>query len=255
VHRGRIAAIVVILILATACGSGAEIKDEVGSCEIAPGVVCRNQDLRFVSLVAADLQGVDFTGSDLSEADLRSANLSGAKLVDTTLASTNLANASLKNADLTGAFMFGTNLTDADMSGANTTGVERCNVIEPDGALTEGFCAGATGDLAGDEPAPVEGPPTIEYFRLVQPERCLVDAAGDGVEVEWSMRNVAAVNFSVDGIRIESANKRRGTKRLPFECDGRDHIVSVQAFGANNQSVSDEFTASLQPSAPISAND
>jgi hypothetical protein len=254
VHRGRVAAIVVILVLAAACSSGGETKDEVGSCEVAPRVVCRNQDLRNVSLVAADLQGVDFSGSDLSEADLRSADLTGAKLVGATLASTNFANASLKNADLTRAFMFGTNFTDADMSGANTTGVERCNVVEPDGSLTLGFCAGATEDPS-DVTTPTVGAPTIRYFRLARPERCLNDSAGTGIDIEWSTRNTTGLTFFVDGIRIEASTKARGTKRVPFECDGRNHIVAMQAFGAGNQSVDDEFTASLHPGAPTSAND
>jgi hypothetical protein len=254
VQRGWAAAVVVILVLAAACSSGSEAKDEVGSCEVAPGVVCRNQDLRNVSLVAADLQGVDFSGSDLSQADLRSADLTGAKLVGATLASTNFANASLKNADLTKAFMFGTNLTDADMSGANTTDVERCNVIEPDGSLTLGFCAGAT-EGATDDTRPPVGPPTIEYFRLAPPERCLNDSAGTGIDIEWSTRNTTGLTFFVDGIRIEASTKRHGTQRVPFECDGRNHIVAVQAFGVANQRVDDEFTASLHPSAPTSAND
>ncbi len=253
-HRAWAAAVIVVVVLASACSSGGEVRDEVGGdCEVAPRVVCRNQDLSSVSLVAATLQGVDFSGSNLSSADLRRADLTGAKLVGATLASTNFANASLKDADLTRAFMFGTNLTDADLSGAITTGVERCNVIEPDGSLTVGFCAGA--DAAPVEDAPSTEPPTIEYFRPARPERCVNDASGTGIDIEWLIRDANTLTFYVDGIRIEASSKRRGTKRVPFECDGRNHIVSVRAFGVNATSEGADFTISLNPTAPVSADD
>ena len=181
---------------------------------------------------------------------MRGADLSGAKLVGATLGGTDFTGANLKGADLARAFMFGTNLTDADLTGAITTGLQKCNVIEPDGALNFGSLVGPNGvpvPCGGVTPTTIlgaksVGAPKIVYFRLTRPAQCLNDTSGMGIEVEWSAPNANTLTFYVDGIRIETATKARGTKRLPFECDRKKHVVSVQAFGATNPSATAAFS-------------
>ena len=226
-----------------ACSETTGLDDEVGACEVVPGAVCRDQDLRSVSLVAADLTGVDFSGSDLSKADLRDANLTGAKLVGSVLAGTNFGGANLKNADLTNAFMFGTNLTDADLTGAITAGMQRCNVTEPDGATRP---ARSSTPRAGRSrvpearPGPADpgldptvGPPKIEYFRLAKPERCMNDAAGTGIDVEWSTRTRRASTSPSTASGSTGPRSRRGPSGFPFGCDGKPHTSDAGIRGTN----------------------
>jgi hypothetical protein len=263
-HRARSVAVCALVVLvAAACSSGDEADDEFGPCKVEPGVVCTDQDLRNVDLVAADLHGVDLSGSDLSFANMRGADLTGAKLVGATLASTNFEDATLTNVDLSDSFMFFTNFTGADLSGVDTTGAQRCNVVEPNGSITLGELIGedGTSQPCGTTTATTRvgakstGAPTIEYFRLAKPEVCLNDAAGTGVEVEWYAPNANTLTFLVDGIRIGTGSKPRGSVRVPFECDNRTHILSVQAFGAEEPSDTAAFTASLRPTAPLTPND
>jgi len=261
VHRARRIVVILIVVLAGACSNDAVSKDEAGTCPVQPGADCRNQDLRNVSFVDAQISGINFTGADLSGADMRGADLTGAKLVDTKLAGTDFTGATLKDADLTRAFLFSTNLTDADLTGAIQTGTQRCNVVEPDGALTVGAIIGADGALipcgGGTTVTTIPGAaksvgaPTIEYFRMTKPATCLNDASGTGIEVEWYAPNANTLTFLVDGVRIETATTTRGTKRLPFDCDRKKHVVELQAFGATRPSASSAFSASLRPVAPL----
>jgi hypothetical protein len=264
VHRARGVAVILIVVLAAACSNEAASKDEAGTCPVQPGADCRNQDLRNVSFVDAQISGINFTGADLSGADMRGADLTGAKLVGARLAGTDFTGATLKDANLTRAFLFTTNLTDADLTGAIQTGTQRCNVVEPDGGLTVGAVIGADGVPASCGAgttvttilggAKSVGAPTIEYFRMTKPAKCLNDTSGTGIEVEWSAPNVNTLTFLVDGVRIETATTARGTKRLPFECDRKRHVVEVQAFGATRPSASSAFSASLRPVAPLTIN-
>ena len=242
-----------VALVAAACSSSPGAGDEVGAtCDLAPHVVCRDQDLRGVSMVAADLQGADFSGSDLRGSDLRDVDLSDGKLVGALLGDANFANANLKNANLTKANLFFTNLTGADLTGAVLEGVYQCNVTQPDGRLVEGDCPSTTGSLPTvTEPA---GPPTITYFRLEPPGKCLNDAAGTGIDVQWSTTNTTGISFAVDGIRIASSIKPHGTERLPFVCDGKPHVAAMQAFGAPGSVATATLTASLEETAPLSAD-
>jgi Pentapeptide repeats (8 copies) len=244
-----------VVLVAAACSSnGAAQPDEAGPCKIIPGVVCRNQDLRGVSLVAADLEGADFSGSDLRGSDLRDANLTNAKLVGASLGDVNFTGASLKGADLSKANLLGTIFTQANLSGANRTGTFVCNVVEPDGAITAGVCASAdtNPDVQpfGPTPTAPTAPPKVEYFRAAAPERCLNDAAGTGIDIEWSIRNSTGMTFSVDGIRIAESAKPRSSTRIPFVCDRKPHTVTVQAYGAVLPQATASFTASLAATAP-----
>ena len=250
-QRGRLVAALVIVMLAAACGSRGDTSDQAGPCKIEPGVVCRNQKLQGVSMVAANLKGADFSGSDLSNADLRDADLTGAKFVKSQLSAVDFTGANLTNANMTGANLFFTNFSNAILTGANRTGTFVCNVTQPDGGLVSGQCP-AGGSSLVPNPSPASGPPSIQYFRLVSPPSCLNDASGQGIEVEWASKNVTALSFSVDGIRIDGgAVEPTGTQRLPFECDGKPHVVAVQAFGGGTQSASASFTVSLHDTAPL----
>lgn len=262
----RAALLMVVVLAAAACSETTVPDDEYGDCTVEPGAVCRNQDLRSISLVAADLQGVDLSGSDLSSADLRDANLTGAKFVGSVLAGTNFGGANLQNADFTNAFMFGTNLTDADLTGAITTGMQRCQVTEPDGAYTtgevldpEGRPVPCSGGPTGTAPTPgstaTSGPARVEYFRQAKPDRCINDVSGTGIEISWSVVNASSVTFFVDGIRIQQSPKRKGTLRVPFVCDGETHIVGLQAFGASGPAAEASFTAAHENVAPLTLDD
>ncbi len=158
--------------------------------------------------------------------------------------------------------MFTTNLTDADLTGANQTGAQRCNVVEPDGSITSGSVTGPDGvavPCGGPTVTTLPGPkssgaPTITYFRMVKPGKCLNDASGTGIDVEWLAPNADSLTFLVDGVRIETASKPRGTKRLPFECNRQEHIVSLQAFGATPPAANSAFSVTLKPVAPLTSD-
>ena len=256
----------VVVLAVAACSETTVPDDEYGECKVVPGAVCRDQDLRSISLVAADLTGVDLSGSDLSNADLRDANLTGAKFVGSVLAGTNFGGANLTDADLTNAFMFGTNLTDADLTGAITVGMQRCQVTEPDGAYTSGEVLDAegrpvpcSGGPSGTLPTPgstsTVGPPKVEYFRQAKPKRCINDVAGTGIDISWSTSNTTSINFFVDGIRIQQSTKPKGTQRVPFVCDGETHIVGMQAFGAASPAAEASFSAAHENTAPLTSDD
>jgi hypothetical protein len=247
VHRRIVAVLLLVGIIAAGCSTGADSRDEAGPCEVKPGVVCRDQDLRYVSMVAADLTGADFTGTDFRGADLRDAIFTDAKLVGALFGGTNLSGASLKNADLSKANLFFTNFTDADMTGAIETDAYACNVTRPNGGLVEGDCPASNVAFPGAEGAKAPtGPPAIVSLGVSPPGRCLNDAAGQGIEVDYVTRNTTGVTFSVDGIRIDGASKKRGTKRLPFRCDGKPHTILMRAFGVIPPTVTSSFTTALQ---------
>lgn len=240
-------------LLAAACSSSGNTADRAGPCTIKAGTVCRDEKLQGVSMVAADLHGADFSGADLTGADLRNADLTNAKFVKAQLGAVNFTGASLKGADLSGATVFFTNFTNANMSGVNKTGWFSCNVTQPDGGFDAGQCpvgAGA-GSLLPANKKPT-GPPSVQYFRLQPPGKCLNDASGTGIEVEWSAKNVSAMTFTVSGIRIDGGVvKEVGNTRLPFTCDNKPHVVAMTAYGTQGRLVNSSFTATLRDTAPL----
>ena len=241
-----------VALLAAACSTSSSSSDQAGPCDIHPGTVCRNEDLQGVSMVAADLHGADFSGSDLSNADLRNADLTGANLVKAQLGAANLAGASLRNANLSGATLFSTNLTGANMTGAIKTGWYACNVTQPDGALVPGDCPVSPGGSIVPAVKAPTGPPVVRYFRPERPVRCLNDASGTGIEVEWSTQNVSAVSFAVSNVRIDGGSvQATGSQRLPFICDGKPHPVAMQGFGSQSRIATASFTVALQNTAPL----
>ena len=170
-HRRSVAVVLLVGIIAAGCSTDAGSRDEAGPCEVKPGVVCRDQDLRYVSMVAADLTGADFSGTDFRGADLRDAILTDAKLVGAFLGGANLSGASLKNADLSKANLFFTNFTDADMTGAIETGAYACNVTRPNGGLVEGDCPASDGGVPGHARARSRPPGRPPSSRSGSPHR------------------------------------------------------------------------------------
>jgi len=234
---------------ACATGSSSRVDNPYGSCKIGPGAVCRDQDLRAVSLVSADLRGADFTGSNLGLVDFRDADLRDALLVGTDLAGADFTGANLAGADLTDASTFFTNFSLANLEGANTAALKRCAVIEPDGRFDpgSGFCQQITSATTNP---PTQSSPTLEYFRAAKPAVCLNDVSGTGIEVTWKATGVLGITFFVDGVRVGGSKKTKGTTRIPFVCDGKPHTVGVQAYGAVPPSLSESFTLALEPGAP-----
>lgn len=246
--RGRalagIAALAVLLGTACSGGSSASV-DSFGGCPIRPGVVCRDQDLRHTSVVAANLQGADLSGSNLEGADLRDADLRGAKLVGANLAGVSFMGANLAGADLTDAQLYITNFSRANLEGAVMTAADKqCGVIDPDGRFVEGEACKETFTAPTTQPGS-SAPTRLEYFRAVEPAVCLNDLSGTGIEVEWKTANALGTTFLVDGIRVGGSKKARGRARLPFVCDGAPHEVEMQAFGAQSPLISKSFSLEL----------
>jgi hypothetical protein len=252
VQRGALAGIVVVIALAAGCSGSAGQPDEVGAgCNVGPRTVCTNQDLRSVSLVAADLRGADFSGSKLNDSDFTESDLRGAKFVGSELSGATFASADMGGADLSKSTVYFTNFTDADMKGVNRTAWNDCYSVQPDGSLSA--CPNPAASTATTKPAakPNVAPPSIVYFRLEPPGKCIYDAEGTGIEIQWSAQNATSVVFAIDGIRVDSRTKPRGSTRLPFICNGKPHTATMQAFGAVTPSATATITKSLDETAPL----
>ena len=94
----------------------------------------RNQDLRFVNFVGAQMEEADLAGADLAFAQLNgaylySANLKGAKLHHADLTGAVLSFAQLKGADLSDAALRGAYLTSSDLTGGDLTGADLTKAI------------------------------------------------------------------------------------------------------------------------------
>jgi hypothetical protein len=240
----------IVVAVAAGCSSSAGPVDEVGAtCKVGPGAVCRDQNLQSVSLVAADLRGADFSGSKLTSADFTEADLRGAKFVGSDLSGTTFAGADLRDADLSKASLYYTNFTDADIEGINRTGMFDCFSVQPDGSV--GTCPTAAGaPTTSSTGTTMTAAPVISYFRLEPPGKCVYDAEGTGIDIEWSVQNATSVVFSIDDIRVDSQTKPRGSTRLPFVCNGKPHVATMQAFGPIAPAATATITKSLKETAP-----
>ena len=202
-----------IIAVAAGCSSSAEQVDEVGAgCKVGPNAVCRDQDLQSVSLVAANLRGADFSGSKLNASDFTEADLRGAKFVGSDLSAATFAGANLSGADLSKSNLYYTNFTDADMKGVNRAGIFDCFSVSPDGAI--GTCTPAANGAATPsttKPATTAAP-VISYFRLEPPGKCVYDAEGTGIDIQWS-----ATNVDQRGLL-----DRRHPRQLPDQAPRRD---------------------------------
>ena len=203
-----------------------------------------------MTLVAADLRGADFSGSNLTGSDFTEADLRGAKFVGSDLAGATFAGANMTGADLSKSSLYYTNFTDADLKGINRTGMFDCFSVQPDGSV--GTCppTGGTATTSSTGPA-ITAAPVINYFRLEPPGKCVYDAEGTGIDVGWSARNATSVVFAIDGIRVDSETKRRGSIRVPFVCNGKPHTATMQAFGPIQPAATATITKSLDETAPL----
>ena len=242
---GIASALLLVGALLAGCQSsnGQALSNRFGDCTFAPHAVCTGQNLGALSLDGSDLTGADFSGSDLSYADLRDVVLRDANLKDTNLAGADLSRADLRNANLSGAALFTTRLDNADWTGSNRTGTRYCQTKLPDGTMS------ACPDLDPTGPAPSAEPPSIVVFALHRPLRCLDDGVGQGFEVDYKVRRSSNVAFLIDDIRAATGSGGGGIQRLPMKCDNREHVVTLQAFGASPPPATSSLTVSLAPAA------
>jgi hypothetical protein len=255
VLRGTVVAVLLVAGLATACSTGTTGGNEAGPCEIKPGTVCKDMDLRGVSMAAADLTGADFSGTDLRSSDLRNATLNDVNFAGANLGDVNFTGASLEGANLSKTYLFQTIFTNANLDGADTAGAFICNMIEPDGGRRPGNCASEPSAAPTTTPGTPTGPPQILAFAVSPPGRCVNDSSGDGIEVDYKTRSTSGIVFVVDGIRLDGPSKPSGMKRLPFVCDGKPHTVELWAYGAPGvPSVKRSITATLEETAPLAEN-
>jgi hypothetical protein len=190
-------------------------------------------------LESSDLTGADLSGSDMTGTDLRRAILRDAKLVGTNLSAVDLTGADLRGADLSGATLFRAHLENADWTGSDRSGVGYCETFFPDGTVS---------DCKDLEQKGSSGPtprPAIVTFEPSRPFTCLDDAIGQGVEVNWKVRNSTTVAFLVDGVGATTATGTHGIQRIPAECDGAVHTFTIQAFGPVPPLATESFTRSV----------
>ncbi|MGZ6886590.1 MAG: pentapeptide repeat-containing protein [Acidimicrobiia bacterium] len=236
--------LVAALALATAaCGSsGQDLTNRFGDCTFEARTVCTNQNLQSVSLSYSDLTGADLSGSDLSGADMQSAILRNVKLVNANLSAADLTDADLRGADLTGATLYRATLDRADWIGAIRTGIRLCNTVFPDGSISD--CP------ALDVPTGSVPPAAVVAFAAHADGQCIVDGVGEGIELDWAVRNAVSVGFSVDGARIASAKGTSGVKRLPVACDGKRHLFEIDAFGEKPPPATRTIGVLVRPGTP-----
>lgn len=249
--RFVVVAAVLVVLVAAACGSSKrEFSNRIGECTFEPHAVCPNQDLTAVNAVSGDLTGADFSGADLTGADLHDATLRDVKFTGTDLTKADLTGADLRGADLSDATLFRASLLQADWGGSNRAGMKVCQTILPDGSVSD--CPTLSNPGIGLTPT-TQPPPTVVRFAPHRPVRCLVDAIGEGIEVDWKVRNASSVTFAVDEDRVStSSGVSGGIKRIPFPCDDARHTVSIQAFGSTAFAERD-FTLSVAPARPSSS--
>lgn len=195
-----------------------------------------------MTLQNSDLTGADFSGSKFNHTDLRNSILRDAKFVKADLGATDLTNADLRGADLSGALLFRVIFDGANWTGSNRTGAQYCDTVLPDGALStcQVLDSAAT-------PAPAQQPPAVLQFRLRRPVRCLKDALGEGVEVDWGVSRATSVSFLRDNVRVADGSGSSGIKRLPVPCDRKSYRLTIQAFGAAPPVASRSVTVALEP--------
>ncbi len=225
-----------------ACSADAsQLSNRIGDCAFAPNAQCANQDLGAVTVPSTDLTGADFTGSDFRRADLRYTILRNATLAGADLSEADLTGSDLRGADLSGAVLFSTSFNDARWEGSNRSGARYCETLFPDGSVSD--CV----DLDVKIPLSSVTPPSVVRFAPRAPVRCFHDALGQGIEVDWVLRDALSAGFLVDGIQASSATGSRGINRIPFPCDRKSHRVTIQGFGSVSPLASSSFSLTLGP--------
>jgi hypothetical protein len=231
------------------CGGGknavARVTDTYGDCKIKPGTVCKNQDLSGVDLSSADLTGADLSGSDLARTDFTGANLANANLSDTLLAATDFTRANLTGANFTNAKFNYTILRLATTTNWNVTGAKFCFVQRPDGFLDEAGCARPATPTT--QPKVTEPPQIVKFATATNPAKCLNDVGGTGVEIVYEVKNASSIVLNLDDLKVGGAFKEKGTIRIPFLCDGREHTIDFIAVGPVAPPAQQELKLSLNP--------
>jgi len=243
-RSGRLACVVlaVAATLAACSGSGRAVSNEFGDCRFEPRTVCRDQNLDAVAAPSADLAGADLSGSKLRGADLRNASLRGAKLVGTDLGGADLSGSDLQRADLSQARLVGTSFASADWFGSIRTDAVLCETVLPDGTVSD--CPQADAARASTPP------PQVLRAGAVEPATCIGDGIGDGIEIDYATRDARSIVFEVDGERVSDATAAKGIHRIPFTCDGHEHVVTVVAFGATPPTAQRSFPVSVREGRP-----
>ena len=243
VRVGFVLVAVAALVVLGGCGSaGSPLSNRFGDCTFDPNARCANQDLVAVNIPSTDLTGADFSGSDLRRADLRYTILRNVNFSGTNLSNANLTGADLRGANLANAQLFQSTLDRADWTGANRAGTRYCETLLPDGSVSD--CREIT-DL--EVPVVTAKPPVVVNFGPRPPVQCFNDGAGEGIEVDWLLRDATSAGFLVDDIQASSALGSSGITRIPFPCDRRTHKVTIQAFGAVPPLAAASFSLTLGP--------
>lgn len=241
-RRGLAILVMVAWVLVGCESSQPTLENRVGDCTFRPHTVCRNQDLSSLVLQNSDLTGADFSGSKFNNTDLRNSILRDAKFVKADLGATDLTNADLRGADLSGALLFRVVFDGANWAGSNRAGAQYCDTVLPDGSLSTCQILNTTG-----APPPVLRPPAVLQFRLHRPVRCLKDALGEGVELDWSVAKATSVSFLRNDVRVADGSGSSGIKRIPVPCDRKSYRLTIQAFGAAPPVASRSVTVALEP--------
>lgn len=234
-----------VVVLGTGCGSsGPEFSNRFGDCVFEPGTTCTNQDFTALNLESSDLTGANFSGSNFRNADLRNVILRNANLSGTQMLGADLTGADLRGADLSGAELFSATMDNVRWAGANRTGIKLCQTLLPNGTVSD--CP----DLDNVTPPPPKGPPAIVTFAPHEPVRCIVDAIGEGIEVDWKVRNAESAVFLVDDVEASTQLGSGGIKRLPFPCDHHTHTVTIKVSGDTPPVATRSFDLKLGPTRP-----
>ncbi len=218
-------------------------SNRFGECVFEPGTQCPDADLAAVSAPQSDLHGANFARANLKGVDFGHANLRNVDFSGANLSRANLTGVDLRGANLSSAILFQATLTGSQWRGSNRDGTRYCETLLPSGAVSD--CPELDVVIPEDST-----PAAIVTFEPVQPARCRTDFIGEGVEVNWRVRDASSVSFLVDGAPVASSSGRRGVKRLPFPCDDAPHEVSIQAFGAAPPFATASFTLSVPPGSP-----
>ena len=231
---------VVGIILAGCTTSNEVLTNEFGGCTFEPGATCRDEDLVAVTASESDLRGADLSGSNLKNADLTNVDLRDANLSGTSLISADLTGADLRGADLSQATVYDASFERAHWAGSNRTGIQYCRTILPDGGVSN--CPAIDGIQVPFD----QTPPEVVHLAARRPVVCLDDFVGDGIEIDWEVAHAQYVVFLVDDIQAAIADGTSGVKRIPFQCDGEPHTVTIQAFALVRDIGTDSITVTVR---------
>jgi hypothetical protein len=89
---------------------------------------------------------------------------------------------------------------------------------------------------------------------MPHPKQCINDTGGTGIDVSWHVQNAATLIFEIDGIGVNRGLRGSlGTTRLPFLCDDKPHIVTLQAIGYTGATATAHLVVRLPMGEPTTA--